>query len=449
MSVFTPGARRTEVSRRRALWLLAAGAGLVGLPGARRAHAAAIDEGGPVVPRRFVGVFTPHGVVPQQFRPGPGFDLRVPGCTLAPFDAFRDRLLVLEGLDLAAGIESGTTGHDGSRVLLTGAPAGAASPSLDQYLAIDCQLGADTPHATIALGIGTDDSGIGVNVSYSRDGTPAPKLIEPGRTFAALFGSALSGASARELEAERRRGRSALDAANGELARLRTRAPAAERDKLEQHAHALREVEKRITRVELSCTPPPSPPSFTQYRSFGGGERDFEEITRIQIDLLVHAMRCDLTRFATLYLADLSRSGVDPELPLDIHIDVAHRYDASRPETWRPLARQHLHSYGQVAELVRALEAAALLDDTLVWVSSDMGDPARHSSRDVPTLLLGARAFAMGRHLDLKALETPTRRGLVPNNRLLVSLARAFGAPIDRFGFAYEPDVTQGPLQSL
>ena len=52
--------------------------------------------------------------------------------------------------------------------------------------------------------------------------------------------------------------------------------------------------------------------------------------------MLARALACDLTRFASLFLADLSRTQLFPELPEDIHFEVAHRYDAradSRPGT--------------------------------------------------------------------------------------------------------------------
>ena len=171
------------------------------------------------------------------------------------------------------------------------------------------------------------------------------------------------------------------------------------------------------------------------------------------VDLLARAMACDLTRFASLFLADLSRTQLIAELPADIHSDVAHRYDArtdqhsGTPSTWHALALQNRYSYGKVARLLQRLDEAGVLEDSIVYVSSDLGDPARHASRSVPTLLAGGAGgqFKMGRYLDLRAASG----GGVPNNRLLVSICQAFGQPDVRFGHATDPQITTGRLEEL
>jgi len=451
--------RPSPIHRREWLWRVAAG-GAAWVMGPKAWTRAADAERPSIL--RFVGVYAPHGVALEYWRPGPGFDLHGEHSILAPFDdpgrfgrSFRDQLLVLEGLDLAAGIEVGTIGHDAARVILTGSGADGRTPSLDHYLAHERQLGLETPRSTLSLAIGTQGVEIGENLSYAGDGTPMPSLADPAETFAELFGGPLAHASAAELAAVRQRGRSMLDVVRRDLARLHAEAPASERLKLEQHHHALREVEKGLAHLERRCPGPTTLPTFEKVYAFGGGEPFFETITALQIELLACAFACDLTRFATLFLADLSRTGLYPELPADVHTDVAHRYVARRgdhpgdPATWIPLARQNRHSSGHVAQLLARLDEKQVLDETMVLVSSDMGDTASHSSRDVPTLIAGGGPFPRGRHLRLKELEPLTERGLLPNNRLLVSIAAAFGAEIDRFGHAHDPAIVTGELSSL
>jgi hypothetical protein len=158
-----------------------------------------------------------------------------------------------------------------------------------------------------------------------------------------------------------------------------------------------------------------------------------------------------LTRFSTLFLSDLSRSNLVAGLPADIHGEVAHRYHArsdknpGQPETWHKLAVQNRYTYTKLARLLQRLNEGGILDDCIVYASSDMGDPARHSSRRVPTLLLGGAQgrFRMGRYLGLDS-ESGT-----PNNRILVSICQAFGASTDRFGTARSPAVLRGRLDPL
>lgn len=412
-------------------------------------------------PRRYIGVFTPHGRAHELWQPREGFDIGYEGSSLKPFDdadnygqSFRDRLIVLDGIDLAAGIEVGTTGHDGARVILTGSGADGKNASLDQYLAVEQGLGAETPHTSLTLGVGSDSTDIGMNISWSRGGTPVPKWIDPSRVYAELFGSPL-GARKEELERERRIGKSVLDRVRADLNRLQRRAPASERTKLEQHATALRDLEKRLGAAERSCAAPPAPAKFERLKAFGGGEPFFDAITDLQIDLLARAMACDLTRVATLYLADLTRSKLVAELPEDIHNDVSHRYDArdakhaGTPESWHKLALQNRYSYGKVARLLQRLDEASVLASTLVHVSSDMGDPARHSSRQVPTLIAAGQQLGLrgGRYVDLR--HGQGKQDGVPNNRLLVSLCQLFGAEVERFGQSKNTSLLAGKLDAL
>jgi len=408
-----------------------------------------------------VAVYTPHGRAHELWQPRAGFDIAYPDAILRPFDdpenhgkSFKNRILVLDGVDLSAGIAVGTTGHDGPRAILTGSGADGKNASLDQYLAVEKGLGADTPHSTVVLAVGNDQSAIGANISYAAGATPIPKWIDPAQTFAELFGTPLSGARREEQEHQRRIGKSVLDVLRHDLARLEQRAPASERTKLEQHQSALREIEKRLTAVERKCPAPPAPDAsrFSKVRAFGGGEPYFDTITDLQVDLLARALACDLTRFATIFLADLTRSHLFAELPDDIHNEVVHRYDArtekhpGTPATWHTLAVQNRYGYSKVARLMQRLDEAGILDDVVLYVSSDMGDPARHSSRSVPTLLGGGCGghFKMGRYLDLRRDSAGT-----PNNRILVSICQAFGVDTNRFGHSADPEIVSGRLEQL
>lgn len=450
-----------KITSRRKL-LLALGATSVawrlGAPARARAEAPSARP-----PLRFVGVYVPHGCAYELWKPGAGFDLRYTDCSLAPFDApdvygrsFKDRLLVIDGLDLAAGIEVGTVGHDASRVILTGSGATGKNPSIDQFLAVDQMLGADTPHSSVTLAVGNDKTDLGANISYAAGGTPIPKWIDPVVVFDELFGAPLTAQGRLELAARRRRQQSVLDFVRDDLQQLNGRIPSHERVKLEQHTSALREIEKRLSPTKRACDAPPRPERgrIPKLESYGAGEPYFELITELHIDLLARALSCDLTRFSTLMLADLTRTDLYPELPDDIHQDVAHRYWArtasgpGKPETWKALAVQNRHSHGQVAQLLRRLDEGGVLDDTIVMVQSDMGDTSRHSSRNVPTLIAGGCGghFSLGRTIDLRSNKGAE---LVSSNHLLVSICQAFGVQTERFGHSASSKTVTGALSEL
>jgi hypothetical protein len=206
--------------------------------------------------RYFVGVYMPHGMAREYWLPRAGFDISYDGCSLAPFadsntlgKSYAESLLVLEGLDLTAGIEGGTTGHDGSRVILTGSAQGGQNASIDQFLALERGLGQDTPLASLVLGVGSSAPELGQCISYAKGGVALPKLVDPSQTFEQAFARLVVGSdpvALAKLERERLLGKSLLDYWRDDLGRLTARAPQNERDKLEQHASALRELEKSL-----------------------------------------------------------------------------------------------------------------------------------------------------------------------------------------------------------
>jgi Protein of unknown function (DUF1552) len=447
--------RPQQLGRRAALTALGAGAALAAL-GSRQRAVGAEPEGA----RYFVGVYMPHGMAREYWVPRAGFDISYEGCALSPFadeatlgKSYADEIVALEGLDLTAGIEGGTTGHDASRCLLTGSAQQGRGASIDQYLALERGLGSDTPLASLVLGVGNAAPELGQCISYAKGGVALPKLIDPSRTFAQAFGQLVVGddpVALARLERERRLGKSLLDYWRADLARLQARSPASERDKLEQHTSALRELEKGLVAGESACAPPeqPSAAAYPSLAAYGGGEPFFDTITNLQIDLLAHALGCGVTRVGTLFLGDLSRTGLDPGLPEDVHLDVAHRYASGGrdgggdPASWLPLAHQNRYTCSKLARLVQRLDQAGILQQTVLIALSDMGDPKRHTSRQVPALLAGGWGGRLkgGRHLDLGAAGTP-------HNRLLVSVQRAFGVDSDAFGEASDSSITTGALQ--
>jgi hypothetical protein len=94
---------------------------------------------------------------------------------------------------------------------------------------------------------------------------------------------------------------------------------------------------------------------------------------------------------------------------------------------------------------MQRLDEAGVLNDTLVYATSDMGDPARHSSRNVPTLLCGSSKVVpkLGKYFDFRPHK---KQGLLPHNRLLVSICQAFGVETDRFGNSANTDTVTGTL---
>lgn len=477
----------TRASTRRS-FLRAVGAGLATLPflSLLEDSAAQADDKPPL---KFVTIYHPHGVSAEFWAARPGdtetnFNITYQDCSLQPFDdaatygkSFKDKILILEGMDLL----SAANGHDTAGTILTGSRIDGKKPqniSLDQYLAVEKGLGADSRLASIALGVGTDSSDAGTTLSYGAGGVPLPKFIDPVQAFDYMFAGLVVGDDPdAQAKAQRARtlGQSVIDFVRGDVTRLQGRLAAAEKMKLDQHLTALREMEKQFSGAApgMACTVPQKPDAskFPSVKQYNGGEPYFDIITDTQLDLLAQALACGVTRFATMLMNDLSYGGNPIGLPADNHGAVAHTYDASsigkngqpgdgNPSSWLPLAKFNKYSYSKVARFMKRLDQLGILDSTLIYMTSDMGNPALHSTRNVPTVLAGGvnGKFKMGRRLKLQA-DCPTSSpwcgdndavfAPTPNNRLLVSIAQAFDVPTEKFGTQPDAKLTTGALSGL
>ncbi len=444
-------------------------------------------------PMNFIGIYHPHGVSAEYWAMKATdtetvFDIAYANCSLQPFDdavtygkSFKNKILVIEGLNHL----SNANGHDSAGTILTGStivPGGTTQPqnkSLDQFLAVDQMLGASTPVTSIALGVGNDSTASGTTLSFGPGGVGLPKIIDPSAAFQTLFGNfaTQSNPAAQAAAAHKQKvGQSVLDFVTGEIGVLRPKLGSIEQQKLDQHLTSLRDIEKQLQGGGMVSCMAPSAPDATQFpklKQYNGGEPYFDAITNAHVDLLAQAIACGITRFATLFMADLSYAGNPLMLPADNHGGVAHTYNGSSvgqnqhpntpgdPTTWVPLAELNRYSYSKVARLMQKLDALGALDNTLIYVSSDMGNPALHSTQNTPTVLAGGAGgkFRMGRRLKMP-LDCPppanpwcqptdsTWTGLT-NNHLLVSIAQAFGANINTFGTQTDPKNTTGPLANL
>ena len=477
--------RQQKIARERRAFLRSVGAGAMALPFYRLLEGSAVQAA--ERPLRFIGGYFPHGIAAPLYNRQTGesetnYSLTFKDSVLSPFDdaakygkSFKDKIITIEGIDLAAGIEKSTNGHDAACVILTGCPPAqqkTRNASVDQFLAVEKGLGAQTRFASIVLAVGNKSTESGSNLSYSAGGTPLPKTVDPAETFQMLFSDLVVNTdpqSKADAERKRKRGQSVLDFVRKDIARVQARLAPVEKQKLDQHLGSLRELEKKLDAFSASCTLPSKPdaskaPKVLQYN---GGEPYFDVITDLQIDMLAQAMACDLTRFATFMMGDLSRTNMFPDLPEDVHNGVAHTYDSptgsnfgsagqpGKPETWTRLGVQNKYCIGKIARLMQRLDQLGILDDTLMYFSSDMGDPARHSLRNPPTILAGGAGgkLKMGRRIVL-ADDCPADRffcnepGLTANNKILVKVCQLFGVQVDAFGTA-DAKYTQGSLTEL
>jgi len=502
-------------SAARRSFLRAVGAAAATLPFYGLLEDSVAQAAGEPLPLKFVTLSHPHGIALEYWAMRTGsspeiavdglslrgsdtetsFDISYPNCSLQPFDdaatygkSFKDRLLLIEGLDLAI------DGHDAVASILTGSTLSNGLPSnssLDQYLAVEKGLGASTIKSNIVLGVGDPNPNPGSSLSFSAGGVGVSKIISPFQAFDYLFGGFAPKNDAGAQAAALRRnqlGQSVVDFVRDDCNRLRARLAPDEQKKMDQHLASIRDLEKSFGGLtKAACAMAPTRPNpadypvdFTKLVRYNGGEPTFDIVTDLFVDLVAQAFACDVTRFATLVLNDLpcdSAANAKTDslgfgLPSEFHNEVAHKYAsfgfdwqgqlAGRGDatTWLPLAKYNKYVHGKVARLMQKLDGLGALDNTLIYVTSEMGNPSLHSSAAVPTLLAGGAnvPFRFGRRLRMTQDCTPPNDSCKTrdpkyasgaNNHLLVSIAQAFGVETESFGKGADSTFTTGTLSGL
>jgi hypothetical protein len=320
--------------------------------------------------------------------------------------------------------------------------------SVDQEIAR--RLNAPTRYRSLELGVdGWSNTGGSLfnRMIFAGPNLPVPPEDDPARVFARLF--AMEGADPAERERLRAERRSVLDRILPRYARLARRLGAEDRKKLEAHLGALRDIERGLdgggAAPAAACRRPDRPAPFDHRAN-----DNFPRAGRLQMDLLIMALACDLTRVASLQWNKATSRvrhewvGVDDE-----HHELSHSGDRDlgardklqRITTW--YASQFAYLIERLASIPEG--DGTLLDNTLVLWTSEIGKGNTHSPVDKPFLLGGRAGGALrtGRWLDYGRGAAEDR---VPHNDLLVSIMNAMGLEADTFG---NPEYCTGPLRGL
>jgi len=415
---------------------------------ARGASAAAAKA----FPTRFVGAFVPHGAAPGYWVPDstrPGFKFPY---IYEPLEPFRKQTLITSGLwSQSAENPPGVTGADhfvAAAFLSAEKPrktTGAdirAGTSIDQLIAQ--KIGTDTLLPSLQIGLedpGANSTNCGEGyscvytntISWQAPDRPMPMEINPQTIFERMFGD---GTSPDLRKARRDRQASILDSVNSSLKDLLPQVSHVDRVRLEQYSEDVREIERRLVIAEKASSEVPN--ITVPY----GVPESFHEHIQIQYDLLALAFQADITRVATvLYARDLT-GRVYPQSGTDIsfHGGSHHAEDPGRIAEYAKLNRYHVQMLAYLVKKLHDLKEAdaTMLDRSLIWYGSNMGNSNQHLHYDVPHVLVGG---ASGKMKGDQHIAVPSRT--VPTGNLLLSVLDKFDVKADKLG-----DST-GRLQSV
>ena len=405
---------------------------------------------------RFGAVYVPNGMVMQNWTPaatGAGFELTP---TLTPLAPFRDRLLVLSGLNSTPppGINGGAHSRASTKFLTAEHP-GAWNPnavSMDQIAA--GELARHTPVASLELGLeganfaGSCDSGgfscaFSYTISWASGSTPLPMEHNPRAVFERLFGDHDSTDPAAR-RARREAQRSILDSVREDVARLRRELGAGDRRKVGAYLDAVRDVERRIAIAERQ-----GDDDLPLLERPMGVPGTFAEHAGLMYDLQLLAWQTDRTRVTTFMSGhELSgRTYREIDVP-DAHHPLSHHRNV--PEALAKLTKINTYHTTLFAAFLDKLASTpdgdgSLLDHAMILYGAGMSDSNAHSPYNLPVLLAGGGAGQLrgGRHLVYPSG--------TPLANLHVSLLDKLGVDVDRIGDSTGalPRLAGGPAERL
>jgi hypothetical protein len=373
---------RTHLSRRAML----RGAGIcLGLPVLEAMTPAFAATSEARQAKRFVGVSLSLGLHSPNLVPeGAGVSYK-PSRYLKSLQDIRDDFTVISGSS-HPGVSGG---HTAEGSIYTACPnaRGATSRntiSLDQLMAK--HLGHETRFPSLVLNTNSQTS-----PSYTENGSMIPAENSAVRLFTRLFVNDTPAEQERQAELIRR-GRSVMDVVGAEAKALQREVGAGDRDKLDAWFTSVRDLEHRLAaNEEWTHRPKPKVALQAPVRI----PRDNEvAVDGIFLDIVHMALATDSTRFVTLHITGNNVSGIEG-VDESYHTLSHHGMDEEKLEQLSIVEQGVVDQWGG---FLRKLKADQLLNETMVLLTSNLGNASSHDNKNMPVLFAGG-GFKHGQHL--------------------------------------------------
>lgn len=344
--------------------------------------------------------------------------------SLQPLAPLRDKFTVISHMD-HPGIH---TKHGAMNSLLSGVDAKKAAAgeniSMDQVAA--AHVGYRTRFPSVHISLGGSQG-----MSWTASGIKVREESDPLSLFRKLFVNDPEAArQARRADLDQQA--SVLDLVQGQAKRLENSVNASDRAKLDEYLTAIREAETRIQGIQRWQDIPKPKVEFDDTVN-AHGSMDYATLSPLMFDLLYLAIQSDSSRVFTagfgMHNHVIELDGVS----IGYHGLTHH---GRIPEKLKQLRIIDAFYIEQMARFVAKLKSAKtdhgnLLDETMVFFGSGLGDASRHSNRDLPVILAGG-GFNHGSHVN--AMQRTGHQ--TPLNNLYTTMLQRFGVELDRFNNA-------------
>jgi hypothetical protein len=379
-------------------------------------------------------MYLPHGAIMEHWTPaaeGTNFELSP---ILQPFAPYKNRLTIISGLENKPAIAPPVHALNPGTWLSCVTPEPSQEPhggvTIDQLAAQ--HIGQDTPLPSLEIategrgGNGACDRtygcSYGATISFRSPTTPLPMESDPRKLFERLFGQ---GDTAQERKAITKQYASILDLVTQEARDLQKTLDAPDRAKLADYLESVREIERRVQKMEeqdLSSLELPDVPVGA----------NFDQRLNLMFDMIALAYQANITRVFSYMMAGEGSNVTYNHIGISdaFHPLSHHQNDKTRKERLVKIQTYHSQAFAKFLAKLAAMPdgEGSVLDNSILLYGSNMSNSNAHDEFPLPTIVVGGGAGKIkgGQHLKYED-KTPLA------NLHLTLLERA-GVPVDKFG---------------
>lgn len=390
---------RFKLSRRTVLrGMLAGGAATtVGLPmleAMLNSNGTALADGN-AIPQRFVSYFFGNGFILNRFVPmmtGPNYPLSE---QLAPLEPVKDYCHVVTGMDNRC--EKLITHHEGMTVFtghtmvnVSGLSSNAGGPTIDQLVADAIEASGNGPTVkSVQIGISrrlsTMDGGTTMhNLSHRGPNQALPPEFNPQNVWNTLFGSFVP-----KDDPSGPLRSSVLDAVKAQTDALKKRLGQEDKQRLDAHLDGVNELQNKIAALPPACAAPGMPAETNPPVM---GPEPLVTVNQIMSELVAYAFECDVTRVASMLLV----GGAADTILYDIGVNSVHHLNThSWPNKETEIHNGVVYQMQRFSDFLNTLKLKSdptggnLLDNTIVFFSSDCAEGWSHTVKKQPVIVAG------------------------------------------------------------
>lgn len=313
-------------------------------------------------PNKSVAVYVPGGGIHSMWAPtGRGNAMVMRGMS-AQYEPVKTECNFLLNMSHSNG------GHGLMPLILS---SGWTGDSYDVFMGR--QLGATNPFTYLNLGVHSNGSGV-----MTRDGnSTVPFQDNPFTAFNLLFGDSNNSGNPKTQ---------IMSAHSAALNSIKTKLAGYEVERIDDHLDAVADTERRLNALGGGVAACPSAPNGTRF------DLTFDTFTQqahLQADIIVAALRCNLTSSCSIAFGNHQSEFRIPELNYTgVYHQSIHGGSDGRPN-YPYYVEMRAHLGGLTSYLINRLRTEGLLDSTIVVETTDMGHADLHSNSDVPFMIAG------------------------------------------------------------